>query len=84
VLARCPEGLEQAFTMSSLLQKSRSIRNSGAGLLAFKRGCSVLEKLFLPLVKHCRLDLLLVAQIGGGYAFNQMLANDGDLCSGLK
>ena len=30
------------------------IRNSGAGLLAFKSSCSVLEKLSLPLVKHRR------------------------------
>ena len=38
-------------------------RNSGTGLLALKSGCSVLEKLSLPLVRHCRMDLVSVAQI---------------------
>ena len=55
------------------------IRNSGAGLLAFKSGCSVLEKLSLPLVKHRRVDLVLVAQIGNGFAFDQMLTQDRNL-----
>ena len=44
-----------------------------------KSGCSVLEKLSLPLVKHRRVDLVLVAQIGHGFAFDQMLAKDGAL-----
>jgi len=55
------------------------IRNSGTGLLAFKSGCSVLEKLSLPLVKHRRVDLVLVAQIGNSFTFDQMLAQDRNL-----
>ena len=42
-------------------------------------GCSVLEKLSLPLVKHRRENVVLVAQIRNGLAFNQMLAKDCDL-----
>ena len=38
-----------------------------------------LEKLSLPLVKHRRVDLVLVAQIRNGLAFDQMLAKDRDL-----
>src|SRR5262249_17189922 len=42
------------FPLEFLLQSFNflliPIRNSGAGLLAFKSGCSVLEKLSLPLV----------------------------------
>ena len=48
------------------------IRNSGTGLLALKSGCSVLENLSLPLVKHCRVDLVPVAQIRNGFAFDQI------------
>src|ERR1700719_3096059 len=55
------------------------IRNSRAGLLAFKSGSSVLEKLSLPLIKHRRVDAVLLAQIRNGFAFDQMLAQDGDL-----
>ena len=55
------------------------IRNSGTGLLAFKSGCSVFEKLSLPLVKHRRVDAMLLAQIRNGLAFDQMLAQEGDL-----
>jgi hypothetical protein len=71
------------FALEFLLQSFNllliPIRNSGAGLLAFKSGCSVLEKLSLPLVKHPRVDVVLVAQIRNGFAFNQMLAKNRDL-----
>jgi hypothetical protein len=76
-------GEHLVFALEFLLQSFNllliPIRNSRAGLLAFKSGCSVLEKLSLPLVKHCRVDVVLVAQIGNGFAFNQMLAKNRDL-----
>ena len=52
------------------------IRNSGAGLLAFKSGSSVLENLSLPLVEYRRMDAVLLAQIRNSSAFNQMLAKN--------
>src|ERR1700746_1923672 len=76
-------GKHLVFALEFLLQSFNflliPIRNSGAGLLAFKSGCSVLEKLSLPLVKDRRVDVVLVAQIRNGFAFDQMLAQDRDL-----
>src|SRR5271165_3038481 len=61
------------FALEFLLQSFNflliPIRNSGAGLLAFKSGCSVLEKLSLPLVKYRRMDAVLLAQIRNSSAF---------------
>jgi len=66
------------FALQFLLQSFNllliPIRNSGAGLFAFKSGCSVLAKLSLPLVKDRRVDVMFVAQIINGFTFNQMLA----------
>ena len=45
-------------------------------MLAFKSGCSVLEKLSLPLVKQRRVDPVLLAQIRNSFAFDQMLAKN--------
>src|ERR1700730_14698697 len=71
------------FALKFLLQSLKllliPIRSSRAGLLAFKSGSSVLEKLSLPLIKHRRVDAVLLAQIRNGFAFDQMLAQDGDL-----
>jgi hypothetical protein len=49
------------------------------GLLAFKSGCSVFEKLSLPLVKNRRVEAVLLAQIRNSFAFDQMLAKNRDL-----
>src|SRR3984893_12723871 len=71
------------FALKFLLQSLKllliPIRSSRAGLLAFKSGSSVLEKLSLPLIKHRRADAVLLAQIRNGFAFDQMLAQDSDL-----
>src|SRR5260370_39291148 len=76
-------GEHLVFALEFLLQSFNllliPIRNSGAGLLAFKSGCSVLEKLSLPLVKYRRVDAVLLAQIRNSSAFNKMLPQDGDL-----
>src|SRR5271165_4656166 len=71
------------FALEFLLQSFNflliPIRNSGVGLLAFKSGCSVFEKLSLPLVKHRGVDAVLLAQIRNSFAFDQMLAKNRDL-----
>ena len=68
-------GEHLVFALEFLLQSFNllliPIRNSGAGLFAFKSGCPVLEKLSLPLVKHRRVDVVLVAQIRNGFALAQ-------------
>src|SRR5438132_2198889 len=73
-------GEHLVFALEFLLQSFNflliPIRNSGAGLLAFKSGCSVLEKLSLPLVKYRRVDAMLLAQIRNSFAFDQMLAKN--------
>src|SRR5260370_19121044 len=76
-------GEHLVFALEFLLQSFNflliPIRNSGTGLLAFKSGCSVFEKLSLPLVKHRRVDAMLLAQIRNSFAFDQMLAKYRDL-----
>ena len=71
------------FALKFLLQSLKllliPIRNSRAGLLAFKSGSSVLEKLSLPLIKHRRVNEVLLAQFRNGLAFDQMFAQEGDL-----
>src|SRR6516225_9375511 len=67
------------FLLQSVNFLLQTIRNAGAGLLVFKSGCSVLKKLSLPLVKQRWVDVVLVAQIGNAFAFNQMLPENGDL-----
>ena len=44
--------------------------------IANKRGCSVLEKLFLPAVENRWLELILVAKVGYGNMINQMALED--------
>ena len=63
--------LEGGFPFFDTAQKLGS-----GGLLALKSGCSVLEKLSLPLVKYRRMDAVLLAQIRNSSAFNQMLAKN--------
>src|SRR6516225_3366182 len=72
------------FLLQSVNFLLQTIRNAGAGLLAFKSGCSVLKKLSLPLVKQRWVDVVLVAQIGNAFAFNQMLPENGDLLLGSE
>jgi len=42
-------------------------RNSGAGPLPFKGGCSVLEKAFLPGVQEREMNLMLLPQLQDGH-----------------
>jgi hypothetical protein len=51
----------------------------GNGTACFQKQLFRSRKIVSTLVKHCRVDVVLVAQIGNGFAFDQMLAQDGDL-----
>ena len=49
---------------------------SGRGPSAFKGSGSLFEKGFLPLVKECRRDAVLVAEVADGCALDKVLARD--------
>jgi hypothetical protein len=71
--------LEGGFPFFDTAQKLGS-----GGLLALKSGCSVLEKLSLPLIKYRRVDLVLLAQIETVSPSIRCSRRIATFCSGLK
>ena len=55
----------------------------GGGAAAFKNGATLLEKRLLPLVKHRRVDVFGLADLGNLAALKQMQAQDTHLSAGL-
>ena len=61
-----------------------SVLLPGVGGSGFKGKGAVLKELFLPDVKECGLNLVLLANIGNGSFFKQMFAKNGQFLGSVK